>query len=169
MAATTQTLAQTNTNYGNVTRGRNNGPQMELLEQFIDFSDNNIDPNGSTIACLSIPANTVCFEAGLEVVTALTSDQTDATVDMGNESGDVDYWVDGFDIDGASAGAYGTRDDATATLPQRFTSAGNMLLTFAGTAGTLSAGKVRVWALIANLTHNNGADQATDVDRDLLA
>jgi len=44
-----------------------------------------------------------------------------------------------------------------------------MLLTFAGTAGTLSAGKVRVWALIANLTHNNGADQATDVDRDLLA
>tara|TARA_R100001015_G_C4499191_1_gene74277 strand:- start:79 stop:573 length:495 start_codon:yes stop_codon:yes gene_type:complete len=164
MAATTTLLATTNSTHG-PTYGVSSRVKPYLVEQTIDFSDQNIDANGSTIECVDIPANCVCMFAGIEVTTALTNTASDATVDLGPKSGDTDAWVDGFDIDGASAGTYATVLVATAN-PQVHDGADPLKLTFAGTAGTISAGVLRVFAVVMPV---GGLDKATDVDRDTLA
>jgi hypothetical protein len=161
MAATTTLLATTNTNHG-PTYGVSSRVKPYLVEQTIDFSVQNIDANGSTIECVDIPANCVCMFAGIEVMTALTNTASDATVDLGPKSGDTDAWVDGFDIDGASAGTYATVLVATAN-PQVVDGADPLKLTFAGTAGTISAGVLRVFAVVMPV---GGLDKATDVARD---
>lgn len=161
MAATTTLLATTNTNHG-PTYGVSSRVKPYLVEQTIDFSVQNIDANGSTIECVDIPANCVCMFAGIEVMTALTNTASDATVDLGPSSGDTDAWVDGFDIDGASAGTYATVLVATAN-PQVVDGADPLKLTFAGTAGTISAGVLRVFAVVMPV---GGLDKATDVARD---
>ena len=164
MAATTTLLATTNSTHG-PTYGVSSRVKPYLVEQTIDFSDQNIDANGSTIECVDIPANCICMFAGIEVTTALTNTASDATVDLGPKSGDTDAWVDGFDIDGASAGTYATVLVATAN-PQVHDGADPLKLTFAGTAGTISAGVLRVFAVVMPV---GGLDKATDVDRDALA
>ncbi len=164
MAATTTLLATTDSTHG-PTYGVSSRVKPYLVEQTIDFSDQNIDANGSTIECVEIPANCVCMFAGIEVTTALTNTASDATVDLGPKSGDTDAWVDGFDIDGASAGTYATVLVATAN-PQVHDGADPLKLTFAGTAGTISAGVLRVFAVVMPV---GGLDKATDVDRDTLA
>ena len=164
MAATTTVLATTNTNHG-PTYGVSSRVKPYLVEQTINFADQTIDANGSTIECVDIPANCVCMFAGIEVVTALTNTASDATVDLGPKSGDVDAWVDGFDIDGASAGTYATVLVATAN-PQVVDGADPLILTFAGTAGTISAGVLRVFAVVMPV---GGLDKATEVSRDALA
>ena len=164
MAATTTALATTNTNHGK-TYGRNSRAMPYLVEQTINFADQNIDANGSTIECVDIPANSVLMFAGIEVTTALTNTASDATVDMGLSGGDADSWVDGFDIDGASAGTYATVLVATAN-PQQVDAATPLKLTFAGTAGTVSAGVLRVFAVVMPV---GDLDKATEVDRDQLS
>lgn len=161
MAATTTALATTNTNHG-PTYGVSSRVKPYLVEQTINFADQNIDANGSTIECVDIPANCICLFAGIEVTTALTNTASDATVDMGLSGGDADSWVDGFDIDGASAGTYATVLVATAN-PQVVDTATPMKLTFAGTAGTISAGVLRVFAVVMPV---GGLDKATEVARD---
>ncbi len=164
MAATTTLLATTNTNHG-PTYGVSSRVKPYLVEQTIDFSVQNIDANGSTIECVDIPANCVCMFAGIEVVTALTNTASDATVDLGPKRGDTNAWVTAFDIDGASAGTYASVLVATAN-PQVVDGADPLKLTFAGTAGTISAGVLRVFAVVMPV---GGLDKATDVDRDQLA
>ena len=164
MAATTTLLATTNTNHG-PTYGVSSRVKPYLVEQTIDFSVQNIDANGSTIECVDIPANCVCMFAGIEVVTALTNTASDATVDLGPKSGDTNAWVAAFDIDGASAGTYASVLVATAN-PQVVDGADPLKLTFAGTAGKISAGVLRVFAVVMPV---GGLDKATDVDRDQLA
>ena len=164
MAATTTLLATTNSTHG-PTYGVSSRVKPYLVEQTIDFSDQNIDANGSTIECVDIPANCICMFAGIEVTTALTNTASDATVDLGPKSGDTDSWIDGFDIDGASAGTYASVTVATAN-PQVHDGSDPLKLTFAGTAGTISAGVLRVFAVVMPV---GGLDKATDVDRDALA
>jgi len=164
MAATNTLLATTNTNHG-PSYGVSSRVKPYLVEQTIDFSNQNIDANGSTIECVDIPANCICLFAGIEVTTALTNTASDATVDLGLSGGDADSWVDGFDIDGASAGTYATVLVATAN-PQVVDAATPMKLSFAGTAGTISAGVLRVFAVVMPV---GGLDKAVDVDRDALA
>jgi hypothetical protein len=161
MAATTTALATTNTNHGS-TYGRNSRTVPYLVEQTINFADQNIDANGSTIECVDIPANSICMFAGIEVMTALTNTASDATVDMGLSGGDADSWVDGFDIDGASAGTYATVLVASAN-PQVVDAATPLKLTFAGTAGTISAGVLRVFAVVMPV---GNLDKATIATRD---
>ena len=103
--------------------------------------------------------------AGIEVMTALTNTASDATVDLGLSGGDADAWVDGFDIDGASAGTYSSVLVATAN-PQIVDTATPLKMTFAGTAGTISAGVLRVFAIVMPV---GDLDKATHVSRDALA
>ena len=166
MAATTTALATTNSTHG-PTYGASNRVKPFLVEQTIDFSDQNIDPNASTIECCAIPADHLIMYADVEVTTAITSDQTDGTIDMGLSGGDADYWVDGFDIDGASAGDYAGVDTATAGVPLLVTADGSLKITFAGTAGSITAGVIRVFAVCMPI--EGGLSKATDVDRDQLA
>ena len=164
MAATTTALAATNTTHG-PSYGVSSRAKPYLVEQTINFADQNIDANGSTIECVDIPANCICLYAGIEVETVLTNTASDATVDLGLSGGDADSWVDGFDIDGAAAGTYATVLVATAN-PQVVDAATPMKLTFAGTAGTISAGVLRVFAVVMPV---GGLNKATEVDRDALA
>ena len=165
MAATTTALATTNSTHG-VSMGRSDRMKPYVVEQRFDFSNQNIDANGSTIEICAIPADHLMYYANLEVLTALTSDQTDGTVDMGLAGGDADYWIDGFDIDGASAGDYATMDDATADHPLLVTADGSLKLTFAGTGSDITAGVIRVFAVVMPIKSILKADE---VDRDQLA
>lgn len=165
MAATTTALATTNSTHG-PSAGRTDRIRPYLVEQRIDFSDQNIDANGSTIECCAIPADHLILFSSLEVMTALTNDQSDATIDMGLSGGDADYYVDGFDCDGASAGAFAAVDDATARVPLMVTADGSLKLTFAGTAGTISAGVLRVFAVVMPI---GALTKPVETDRDQLA
>ena len=164
MAATNTLLATTNSTHG-ITYGRGNSLGPYMIEQTIDFSNQNIDPNGSTIECVDMPANSVCMFANIEVMTALTSDQTDGTIDLGISGGDEDSWVDGFDIDGASAGTYATVLVGT-NNPQMVDAAAPLKMTFAGTGGTISAGVLRVFAIVMPVGDLDKTDEAS---RDMLA
>ena len=166
MAATTTALATTNSTHG-TTLGVSNRVKPFLVEQTFNFADQNIDANGSTIEICAVPADHLILFASLQVETALTNDQSDATVDLGLAGGDADYFVDGFDIDGASASAYAAVDDATARVPLIVTADGSLKLTFAGTASTISAGIVRVFAVCMPI--EGSLSRPTDVDRDQLA
>ena len=64
MAATNTLLATTNSTHG-ITYGRGNSLGPYMIEQTIDFSNQNIDPNGSTIECVDMPANSVCMFANI--------------------------------------------------------------------------------------------------------
>ena len=165
MAATTTLLATTNSTHG-PTYGVSSRVKPYLVEQTIDFSDQNIDANGSTIECVDIPANCICMFAGIEVTTALTNTASDATVDLGPKSGDTDAWVDGFDIDGASDGAYAPSVTVSADLV--ITSADTLDLTLAGSGASFSAGKIRVYAVLQDVS-DIGEMEADEVGRDQLA
>jgi len=164
MAATTTLLATTNSTHG-PTYGVSSRVKPYLVEQTIDFSNQTVDANGSTMEVVDIPANCICLFAGIEIITALTNSQTDATVDLGAKSGDTDGWVDGFDIDGASAGTYADVLVATAN-PQVHDGADPLKLTFAGTGSSITAGVLRVFAVVMPV---GGLDKPDEVDRDTLA
>ena len=87
------------------------------MENTIDVSAVNGDAgtaNGSILQVMDIPAETLIMEAGIEVLTALSSS---ATMDLGITGGDVDTYVDGY----TNATGYGT---LTATARTILASAG---------------------------------------------
>ena len=65
---------------------------------------------------LTIPANTVILNAGLEVTEAHAGTSTDTDFDFGITGGDLDNFVDGFDFDGASVGDYAMKAGQTPVL-----------------------------------------------------
>ena len=72
-----------------------NGRTPYLVENTIDVSAVNGDSgtaDGDILQCLDIPAETLIMEAGVEVITALSSS---ATIDLGITGGDPDRYVDG--------------------------------------------------------------------------
>ena len=72
-----------------------NGRTPYLVENTIDVSAVNSDSgtaDGDILQCLDIPAETLIMEAGVEVITALSSS---ATIDLGITGGDPDRYVDG--------------------------------------------------------------------------
>ena len=86
---------------------------------------------------------------------------------MGLAGGDADYWVDGFDIDGASAGNIcrsGHCDSRSSTF-------GNcrwfIKVNICRYSRYYSAGVIRVFAVCMPI--EGGLSKATDVDRDQLA
>ena len=82
-----------------------------------------------------------------------------------SEDDTLDFNFNGFDIDGASAGTYS--DVLVATANSQIVDAATPLkMTFAGTAGTISAGVLRVFAIVMPV---GDLDKADEVDRDYLA
>jgi len=98
------------------------------------------------IEALNIPAGTQVLAAGAKVVTA--ADSTTLTVDVGTGA-DADEWVDGFDAK-STAGTYSADLDA---VPNRNTygTADTIDVTLATLTGTLTSGKLWVWALFLDL------------------
>ena len=159
MATITATLANT---HGSSSRGR----QPYYVQQIVDLTANSINPNGDVVQCLTVPANTKIIAAGFQVTTSATMNTgTDATAALGTGADDNEY-VTAFDIDGASDGAYAPSVTVSADLV--ITSANTLDLTLAGDGASFSAGKIRVYAVLQDVS-DIGEMEADEVGRDQLA
>jgi hypothetical protein len=149
---------------GNSQRGRN----AFMVENTIDIVATTIDPSaGDTVEAITLPAGCKVLAAGVEVVESATMNTgTDATVSLGFTGGDVDEFVATFDIDGAADGAYAPEiaiDGTTVTATDD-----TIDLLFAGTGASFTAGKLRVYAVMMDVS-SQGDTSAQEVDRDALA
>ena len=159
MATITATLANT---HGSSSRGR----QPYYVQQIVDLTANSINPNGDVVQCLTVPANTKIIAAGFQVTTSATQNTgTDATAILGTAVDDNEY-VAAFDIDGASDGAYAPC--ATPAGEVVITSADTLDLTLAGGGASFTAGKIRVYAVLQDVS-DLGEMEADEVGRDQLA
>ena len=126
-----------------------NGRTPYLVENTIDISAINGDSGAAqndVLRVLDIPAETLIMEAGIEVITALSSS---ATMDLGITGGDVDRYVDGD----TNATGYAT---LTATARVVVASADTLDILTAGADS--SAGKVRVWAVLCDVSGIDESD-----------
>ena len=159
MATITATLANT---HGSSSRGR----QPYYVQQIVDLTANSINPNGDVVQVLTVPANTKIIAAGFQVTSSATQNTgTDATAILGTAVDDNEY-VAAFDIDGASDGAYAPC--ATPAGEVVITSADTLDLTLAGSGASFSAGKIRVYAVLQDVS-DIGEMEADEVGRDQLA
>ena len=147
---------------GNSNRGRM-PYQVELI---IDLTAQAIDCSApDTVQCITLPANTHILHAGVQVVESATMNTgTNATITLG--AADVDEYVTAFDIDGASDGAYAP--SVTPSAEVVLATADTLDLVFAGDGATFTAGKLRVYALLMDVSEQ-GSTSANEVDRDTLA
>jgi len=147
---------------GNSNRGR----MPYQVELSIDLTAQAIDcSSGDVVQCITLPANTHILHAGVQVVESATMNTgTDATITLG--AADADEYVTAFDIDGASDLAYAP--SVTPSAEVVLSSADTLDLTFAGSGATFSAGKLRVYALLMDVSEQ-GSTSANEVDRDTLA
>lgn len=128
------------------------GRGAHYVEVTVDFAAATTS-KGSALAAadvievIDIPAKSVVLGAGFEVMSAMTGTSTDLTLDMGITGGDVDAWVDGFDMDAAAVGSMPAMA-AGATIPLVFATADTIDILIASQTGTFTGGKVRVWAYI---------------------
>lgn len=110
------------------------------------------------IQAIDIPAGTAIISAGVECIAA--DDATTLTVTLSASSGGV--FVSGWDHASAAAGDYAPAA-AAGTFVQGVVgkTADTLDITLATLTGTLSVGKTRVWALLADVTPKTSAGIAT--------
>lgn len=115
------------------------------------------------IEAIDVPAQSVVLNAGYEVTATITGD---VTIDVGVTGIDADNFIDGATLAAAtSVGAYA--QNAAAFQPIVIGATADTIdLLIATSTTALSAGTVRVWAVIVDVS-----DKAApgDVDRDQLA
>ena len=142
------------------------GRSPYYIDMTIDLTAQSISSTaGDVVQCLTIPANTRVLHAGVQVVNSATMNSgTNATVTLG--AADADEFVTAFDIDGASDGAYAP--SATPAADVTLASADTLDLTFAGDGATYTAGKLRVYAVMMDVS-DQGDVSANEVDRDMLS
>ena len=159
MATITSTLKSAT---GNSQRGRN--PYM--VENTIDLTAQAISSTaGDVVQAITVPANTKILAAGFQVVNSATMNSgTNATATLG--TADADEYVTAFDIDGASDGAYAP--SVTVSADVVLSTADTLDLAFAGDGSTYTAGKIRVYAVMMDVSEI-GDTSADEVDRDTLA
>jgi hypothetical protein len=155
MATITATLAPA---MGNSQRGRN--PYM--VEQVVDLTANSIAP-GDVVQCITVPANTKIVAAGFQVTSSATMNTgTDATATLGTGA-DADEYVTAFDIDGAADNAYAP--SVTVSADVVLASADTLDLTLAGSGASFTAGEIRVYAIMMDVSAL-GEMEAAEVSRD---
>ena len=148
------------TGAGGTTGHPSNGRVPYLVENTIDLSairgDTGPD-NADVLQVLDIPAETLIMEAGIEVITALSSS---ATMGLGITGVDVDIYVSG---DGNGTG-YST---LTATARSVVASADTLDVVIGGADS--SAGKIRVWAVMCDVSGVDEDDNNTDAQHDTVS
>lgn len=117
------------------------------------------------IEAITVGANTVVMFAGAEVTSA-PAGGTSCTADIGITGGDVDAFVDGMTITGASAGDYATL--ANTATPILVTTSDTIDVLLLGTTPDTS-GKIRVYAVLMDVDGLGGDKSADEVVRDQLA
>lgn len=131
---------------------------VKLISTEVDFADLLVE-KGSALAAadvfdvISIPAKCLVIAAGINPVTAANS--TTLTVDLGDGT-DVDRYVDGFDAKAATDGVpiMPTTGAAYAQYagPKYYPAADTIDIVLATLTGTLTTGKIRVWAVVADIS-----------------
>lgn len=134
-----------------ITRGGNvKVPYMVEVE--IDYAEALV-AKGSALAAadvieaIYIPANTQVWSAGACI--KVPGNSTTLTLTVGTGA-DADEWV--ATLDGkAAAGTYGADVDSAPTI-NTYATADTVDVTLATLTGTLSTGKVRVWAVLLDVS-----------------
>ena len=153
---------------GNDARGR----KPYLLSAELDFSQAVTD-KGTALAAndvipgLTIPANTVILHAGFEVTEAHAGTSTDVELDFGITGGELDNFVDGYDFDSASVGAYAPTPAAYAPVIVGGTS-DTIDIEIQAMTGTTTGGKIRMFAVCMDID-DEGSKAADEVDRNQLS
>ena len=145
------------TGVGGTTGHPSNGRTPYLVENTIDVSAVNGDSGAAqndVLQAMDIPAETVIMEAGIEVLTACTSS---VTLDLGITGGDVDIYTDGD----TNATGY-----STLTATARHVAAAADTLDVLVLSAASSAGKIRVWAIMCDVSGINESDQNTGTQHD---
>jgi hypothetical protein len=148
--ATITTLYQTGTTH--ISRnGDTRSPY--LIEREINYADA-LAAKGTALAsadiiqALYLPAGTAVIMAGAEILVAGNS--TTLTLGIGTGADDNE-WVDALDGK-ATAGTYGTDLNSSPTI-NTYSTADTIDVTFQTLTGTLSTGKVRVYALVLDVSN----------------
>ena len=134
-----------------------NGRTPYLVENTIDVSAVNGDSGAAqndVLQAMDIPAETVIMEAGIEVLTACSGS---VTLDLGITGGDVDIYTDGD----TNATGY-----STLTATARHVAAAADTLDVLVLSAASSAGKIRVWAIMCDVSGINESDQNTSTQHD---
>ena len=134
-----------------------NGRTPYLVENTIDVSAVNGDSGAAqndVLQAMDIPAETVIMEAGIEVITACSSS---VTLDLGITGGDVDIYTDGD----TNATGY-----SALTATARHVAAAADTLDVLVLSAASSAGKIRVWAIMCDVSGINDSDQNTSTQHD---
>ena len=131
---------------------------VKLISAEVNFADL-LASKGSALAAadvfgvLSVPAKCLVLAAGINPVKAANS--TTLTVDLGDGT-DVDRYVDGFDAKAATDGVpiLPTTGSAYAQYagPKYYPAADTIDIVLATLTGTLTKGKIRVWAVVADIS-----------------
>ena len=137
---------------------RNPGVRVPyLIENTIDVSAINGDSGAAqndVIRVLDLHAETLVMEAGIEVITALSSS---VTMDLGITGGDVDIYADGD----TNATGYST---LTATARHIAATADTLDVLVLSAAST--AGKIRVWAVLCDVAGVDETDRQSSTQHD---
>ena len=134
-----------------------NGRTPYLVENTIDVSAVNGDSGAAqndVLQAMDIPAETVIMEAGIEVITACSSS---VTLDLGITGGDVDIYTDGD----TNATGY-----STLTATARHVAAAADTLDVLVLSAASCAGKIRVWAIMCDVSGIDESDQNTSTQHD---
>ena len=145
------------TGVGGTTGHPSNGRTPYLVENTIDVSAVNGDSGAAqndVLQAMDIPAETVIMEAGIEVLTACSSS---VTLDLGITGGDVDIYTDGD----TNATGY-----STLTATARHVAASADTLDVLVLSAAAAAGKIRVWAIMCDVSGINESDQNTSTQHD---
>ena len=137
-----------------------------LVENTIDVSQINSaagTAQNDVLQCIDVPAETLIMAAGVEVLTACSSSVVIDIGVTGSTAGfsDPDAYVDAYDATGA---AYAPRDVADAAPMLTCKVAETIDALMAGAAST--AGKIRVWAVLCDISGVDETDRQSDAQHD---
>jgi hypothetical protein len=154
------------TGVGGTTGHPSNARTPYLVENTIDVSAVNGDSGAAqndVLKCIDVPAETVIMAAGMEVLTACSSSVVIDIGITGSTAGfsDPDAYVDAYDATGA---AYAPRDVADAAPMLTCKVADTIDALIAGAAS--SAGKIRVWAVLCDISGIDESDNNTSTQHD---
>jgi len=119
-----------------------------LVEREFDWADV-VAEKGSAIVttdvieAINIPAKTLVYAAGVEVIEADTTADT-AVADLG-DGADTDRYAVGFDLEGAAGAASAV---VAANVPFFYNAADTIDLVLTISTAAPSDGKIRVWAVV---------------------
>ena len=156
------------TGVGGTTGHPSNGRTPYLIENTIDVSAVNGDAGSAqndVLQCIDVPAETLVMAAGLEVLTACSSSVVIDIGITGSSTGfsDPDAFIDAYDATGASyAGRDATADADPIMLTCKVADTIDALM--AGAAS--SAGKIRVWAVLCDISGIDESDNNTSTQHD---